>query len=77
MENVIIMEGDTGVARMSCGCCGRSFRAYVSRVTTADKSPVCLPCIIKANPIRIERGMGAIPYDKYAYLSDTEKVPSY
>ena len=77
MKNVIIMEGDTGVARMSCGCCGRSFRAILSSVTTADKSPVCLPCIEQANPIRLERGMPAIPFSRAAYLSDSEELPSY
>jgi len=77
MTNVIIMEGDTGVARFFCGNCGKSFRAIPSLVTTANKSPICLDCIVWANPQRLAAGIPAIPFNRAAYLSDTEELPSY
>lgn len=74
MTNMMIAEGDTGVGRFFCGCCGSSFRAYFHSVTTANKSPICLPCIKSANPKRIKMGMPAIPYKESAYLSEYEEV---
>jgi hypothetical protein len=72
--NIIIMEGDTNTARLTCGVCFQSFRANIRRVTCADKQPVCRNCVEKYNPMRIERGLNPMPFDPSAYLTDYENV---
>ena len=67
MIDMIIVEGDTTMAQMTCGCCKRFFRADYTRVTCADKQPICLSCIDKYNPMRVERGMSPMPVDRTAY----------
>ena len=74
MKNLIIAEGDSGVARFFCAVCGVSFRAKMSMVTTANKQPVCLSCIEDANPKRVALGLPAIQYVKSAYLTETQEV---
>jgi len=65
---MIFVEGDTGVARMFCGCCNSTFRAYLDRVTTANKRPICKTCIEYFNPRRVEIGLPPMPFDRTAYL---------
>ena len=69
-SDVIILEGDTGIARMFCGHCGGSFRGYLNAVTTANKQPICLGCILEAQPQRVARGLRPIPVNTDAYLED-------
>lgn len=71
LSGIFIMEGDTGIARMWCACCGKSFRGVVARVTSADNQPICLACVERANPLRVERGLPPAPLDRSAYLSQT------
>ena len=68
MDNIIIVEGDTEVAVMSCGCCGSNFRGILSMVTTANKHPICSKCIERFNPIRVKMGMSPMPYLPDGYL---------
>lgn len=68
LSNMIFVEGDTGIARMYCGVCNSTFRAVLSQVTTANKQPICSECIEKYNPLRIAKGLPAMPYNKSAYL---------
>lgn len=68
LSNMIIAEGDTGIARMFCGVCNGTFRAVLSQVTTANKQPVCSKCIEHFNPLRIAKGLPAMPFIKSAYL---------
>jgi hypothetical protein len=70
LSGIIIAEGDTGIARFWCCVCGHNFRAELARVTMANKQPVCLSCIKKANPQRVKLGMSPIPFAADAYLSD-------
>jgi hypothetical protein len=68
-SNLIIAEGDTGIALMCCGACMKEFRAVMSRVTTANKTPICSKCIIEYNPKRLAMGLPAMPFDQSAYLT--------
>lgn len=70
LSGIIIAEGDTGIAVFFCGVCHRSFRAELARVTTANKQPVCLPCIEDANPKREKLGLPPIPFVRDAYHGD-------
>jgi len=70
LSGIIIAEGDTGIARFFCGVCGSSFQAEIARVTTANKQPICLPCINRYNPQRVKLGMPPIPLAIEAYLPD-------
>jgi hypothetical protein len=67
LSDIIIAEGDTGIAVFHCGACRRQFRAEISRVTTANKQLLCLSCIEEANPKRIALGMPAIPFCRESY----------
>ena len=67
LSNVILAEGDSGIAVFWCCNCKQSFRARMDSVTMADKQPVCLKCIEHVNPIRVARGMAPIPFNRAAY----------
>jgi hypothetical protein len=62
------MEGDTDVARLSCACCQRPFRALIHLVTVCEGKPVCRPCVERYNPVRIARGLPPAPLVPEAYL---------
>ena len=74
LSGVIIMEGDTNVARLFCGQCGKSFRANILRVASLQNVPFCRECIDDANVLRQELGFPALQYDPTAYYSDSEEV---
>lgn len=68
MKNILFIEGDTDIATMFCGACGKKFRAHYTSVTTADKRPICSKCIEYFQPLREEYGLPPMPYIKSAYL---------
>ena len=70
MSNIIVAEGDTGVAVFTCACCHRRFRAYMDSVVTANKQPVCLACVDDAQPKRAKLGLPPIPVVRSAYLTN-------
>ena len=70
MNNIIFAEGDTGIARMTCGCCRTSFRAYMDRVTCANGQPICSDCVTRYNPMRSAQGLPLMPFCAEAYLKD-------
>jgi len=70
LSNLIIAEGDTGIARFFCGHCGQSFRAEMDRVTMFEHVPLCLTCIDEANPKRAALGYILIPVDRDSYYPD-------
>ena len=67
LSDIIIAESDTGIAVFRCAACKQQFRALLTGVTTANKQPICLPCIEKANPERIKLGLASIPVNRAAY----------
>ena len=69
MQNIIIAEGETGIAIFFCGVCGKEFRAKMGQVTTANEQVICLQCIEEANSKRTEMGLSPIPFYRGAYLS--------
>ena len=73
LSNVIIAEGDSGIARFWCAVCHQSFRGVISRVTCANKQPICIPCIERYNPERQKVGLGPIPYDRAAYEPECDR----
>jgi hypothetical protein len=67
LSHVIIVEGDTGIARFWFGRCGQNFRARLDSVTQVDKQPICEACIDWANPQRAALGFQPIPIIRSAY----------
>jgi hypothetical protein len=70
LSSVIIMEGDSNIARLFCGVCNNDFRADVSRVANVKGTPVCLQCIDDANPKRKAMGLPELNVIRDAYLND-------
>jgi transcription elongation factor Elf1 len=77
LSGVIIMEGDTNIARLFCGQCGKSFRANINRVASIQNVPFCRKCIDNANVLRKDRGMSALQYDPSAYYSNDHDESEY
>lgn len=73
LSDIIIAEGDTGIAVFHCGSCTRSFRAEIARVTTANKRAICLSCIENANPERARMGLSLIPLCREAYREEAKQ----
>lgn len=70
LDGLILAEGDTGIARFWCGCCGRNFRAHLDAVVQVDHKFVCGHCIRSANPERLRRGLKPIPLLPGSALED-------